>query len=73
MAFTSWCTRVSAQRGGYAVNITAITSEGGETRVTVRETVPAQGEMVTQALTYPFDIVKLEKDIRGSVKLEFIK
>jgi hypothetical protein len=59
--------------GGYAVNITAITSDGGETRVTVRETVPAQDEMVTQALTYPFDIVKLEKDINGGVKLEFIK
>ncbi len=59
--------------GGYAVEITAITSGGEKTQVTVREAAPAQGAMVTQALTYPFDIVKLEKGISGSVELEFTK
>lgn len=59
--------------GGYGVEITGITDENGTVRVTVRETSPKPGDIVTEALTYPFDIVKLSVNISGDIRLEFVK
>jgi hypothetical protein len=59
--------------GGYSVEITGITNENGTVRVTVRETSPKPDDIVTQALTYPFDIVKLPVKISGDIRLDFVK
>lgn len=59
--------------GGYSVEITEITAVEGKTTVTVRETAPSKDAIVTQALTYPFDIAQLGAEIGGSVEIKFVK
>ncbi len=46
--------------GGYAVEITSITEEDGKLVVTVDFSEPGEDEMVTQALTYPYDLAMLD-------------
>lgn len=46
--------------GGYAVEITDITEEEGKLVVTAHFTEPGEDEMVTQALTYPYDLAMLD-------------
>lgn len=58
--------------GGYSIEITSIVDQEGITEVTVKEKAPGKDVMVTQALTYPFDIAKLELGISGNVKLFFV-
>lgn len=58
--------------GGYGIEITGVTGVGGRAQVTARETAPAKGEPVTEALTYPFDVAKLGARISGSVELVII-
>jgi hypothetical protein len=47
--------------GGYAVEITGVEVAGGKLKVTVRQTSPGPGAMVTQALTQPFHMVRIPK------------
>lgn len=58
---------------GYSVEIVSIAAGEGKATVTVKETSPAGGGMTAQALTYPYDVVKLGSAISGSVEIEFIK
>jgi hypothetical protein len=47
--------------GGYRVTITAIDREGADLLVTWREQKPAPDLMVTQALTYPYHLVRIAR------------
>jgi hypothetical protein len=53
--------------GGYRVTITAIDREGSDLVVTWREEAPARDAMVSQMLTFPFHLVRLEQT-KGPVK-----
>ena len=46
--------------GGYSVEITDIKEEEGKLIVTAYFTKPGEDEMVTQALTYPYDLAMLD-------------
>ncbi|GLB51783.1 hypothetical protein NBRC110019_08220 [Neptunitalea chrysea] len=46
--------------GGYQINVKSIEEKGQLIEVTVEETVPAEGDMVTMMTTKPFTIVKLK-------------
>ncbi len=46
--------------GGYDVEITDITEEEGKLVVTAYFTEPGEDDMVTQALTYPYDLAMLD-------------
>lgn len=46
--------------GGYDIKVKAITEEEGVVKVEVEETEPAEGDVVTDALTYPYTVVKLD-------------
>lgn len=52
--------------GGYAIEITGVELTNGKLRVTVRQTRPGQGAMVTQALTQPFHVVRIPKVPAGT-------
>lgn len=46
--------------GGYTVEITDITEQEGKIVVTANFTEPGEDEMVTQALTYPYDLAVID-------------
>lgn len=46
--------------GGYAVEITEITEAEDKVLVTVHFTEPGEDEVVTQALTYPYDLAMID-------------
>ncbi len=46
--------------GGYSVNITGVVKEKDKIIVTANFIEPGEDEMVTQALTYPYDLVIIE-------------
>ncbi|MCL5981082.1 MAG: protease complex subunit PrcB family protein [Firmicutes bacterium] len=46
--------------GGYEVEIGEVVAAAGKISVPVRFKKPAPGEIVTQALTYPYDLIELE-------------
>ena len=59
-----WYIICSGERstGGYSINITNIEiDENQNCKVTVRESSPAPGEVVTQDLTYPACVLELSK------------
>lgn len=45
--------------GGFAIEVANIAVENSEVVVTVKETTPTPGAMVTMALTSPFTVVKM--------------
>ncbi len=47
--------------GGYTVEIAEIVKRGEELLVTVQFSEPGEDEMVTQALTYPYDLAVVEE------------
>jgi len=47
--------------GGYSVEITSIEKKEEEIIVTAHFTAPEEGEPVTQAITYPYDLVIIEE------------
>jgi len=55
--------------GGYVVEITDIAEEEGKLIVTAHFTEPGEDDMVTQALTYPYDLAMLDDP---SLPVEFI-
>ena len=46
--------------GGHEIDVTDAEEEDGIVKVTVKETEPAEGDIVTDAITYPYVVVKLE-------------
>jgi len=44
--------------GGYSIEVTGIEDNEGRTNVFVKESIPSKDMIVTQALTYPYTIVK---------------
>lgn len=46
--------------GGYSVDITEIVTAEDQVEVTVHFTEPGEDEMVTQALTYPYDLAMMD-------------
>ncbi len=47
--------------GGYTVEIAEIARQGEELFVTVQFSEPGEDEMVTQAITYPYDLAVVEE------------
>ena len=45
--------------GGYAIKVKNVSEKGNKIYVTVEETKPKPGDMVTMAITNPFTIVKI--------------
>lgn len=52
--------------GGYAIEVTGVEVAGGKLKVTVRQTSPGPGAMVTQALTQPYHMVRIPKVPAGT-------
>lgn len=52
--------------GGYAIEITGVELVNGTLKVTVKETRPAPGAMVTMALTQPYHMVRIPKVPAGT-------
>jgi hypothetical protein len=48
--------------GGYDIFVSDIVKVNGQVYITVSETVPSKDDMVTQALTYPYQIIRYSKD-----------
>ena len=59
----------SRPTGGYATDITAIEKEGTELTVNYKEQNPAPRAMLSQALTMPFHLVKIDRHT-GAVKFK---
>jgi len=51
----------SRPTGGYAIEITSIEKDGNELTVTYKETSPPPGAMLSQALTLPYHLVKIDR------------
>ena len=51
--------------GGYSIGVESVVETEKNIVIKVKETVPKEGAMVTQAITYPFCVVKInsKKDI----------
>jgi hypothetical protein len=51
--------------GGYSIGVEKVEETADKIIVTVKETEPAPGSMVTQAITYPYAVVRInsKKDI----------
>ena len=47
--------------GGYDIEINGIDYQDGALLITVKETSPAPGDMVTQAIEYPYCVLELDK------------
>ncbi|MBC5839191.1 protease complex subunit PrcB family protein [Flavobacterium muglaense] len=45
--------------GGYSITVDSVTETDTNIVITVKETSPESGSMVTQAFTYPFCVVKI--------------
>lgn len=52
--------------GGYSVEVTGVELVNGKLKVTVHESKPGPGAMVTQALTQPYHIVRIPKVPAGT-------
>lgn len=48
--------------GGYDIFVSDMVEASGQVYITVGETIPSKDDMVTQALTYPYQIVRYSKD-----------
>lgn len=60
--------------GGYSIEVTSIREDGGVVNVYVDMVEPLPGNMVTQAFTSPYDIVKISRDelgLTGTVDFSF--
>ncbi len=53
--------------GGHLIKIKKIVEQGDTIVVYVEEKYPSEGEMVTQVLTYPYDIVSISKTSKSIV------
>jgi hypothetical protein len=47
--------------GGYDIEIVGVDYQDGTLLITVKETSPAPGDMVTQAIEYPYCVLELDK------------
>lgn len=47
--------------GGYSIKVRSVATRGGRLEVSVLETCPARGAMVTLALTQPVEVVRVPK------------
>ena len=57
----------SRPTGGHAIEITAVQREGADLVVSYRESRPDPREMVTQMITSPFHLVRIDRQ-EGPVK-----
>ncbi|NLJ33463.1 MAG: protease complex subunit PrcB family protein [Firmicutes bacterium] len=48
--------------GGYSVEVTKVVEGGAELEILISSSEPKEGQMVTQALTYPHDLIILENE-----------
>ncbi|MTI49503.1 protease complex subunit PrcB family protein [Sporosalibacterium faouarense] len=59
--------------GGYSVEVTSVVGEEDAIKVNGVLNGPKAGDMVTEAITYPFELIKIEEDERKVVLGEFEK
>ena len=55
--------------GGYGINIKSVTQTSDKTLISVEETSPGKDDAVTEALTYPYVIGKIEKEVLTSFEI----
>ncbi len=55
--------------GGYGIEITSIEDNEGKTNITVKETRPAEDDMVITVITYPYQVVKILSGISPDFKV----
>ncbi len=51
--------------GGFAVEILSVKRDGNKLIVVIKETIPQLGQAVTQALTQPFSVVLIPREVDG--------
>ncbi len=56
--------------GGYGISIKSAEDIEGRTVIIIEETSPGKDEMVTEALTYPYVVIKINKDLFINVTIE---
>jgi hypothetical protein len=56
--------------GGYDIKIKSVTQTGDKTLISVEEISPGKDDMVTEALTYPYIIVKIGKEALKSFEIK---
>lgn len=56
--------------GGYSIKVKNAQDIEGLTKILIEETVPGKDDMVTEALTYPYVIIKINKDLFINVIIE---
>jgi hypothetical protein len=60
-------TRGEKSTGGYDVNIQSIKKYASKSVITVEMTDPPKGAIVSQAVTYPYVLIKLKGELHGDV------
>lgn len=58
--------------GGYVIEIVSIEEYADSIVVNIKETVPGEDEMTTQALTYPYHVVSTD-NTEKQVRFEFLR
>lgn len=53
--------------GGYTIEVINVENKDGKTIITVREISPSKDQMVTQAITYPYVVISISKNIVQNV------
>lgn len=71
-SFVIFITSGEKSTGGYSINVKYIEDNEGITKISVEEKSPAPGDAVTEAITYPYIIVKA-KGITDNFNIENTK
>jgi hypothetical protein len=58
--------------GGYGIKVKSVEDIEGKTKIIVEETAPKEGDMVTQAFTYPYIVVRM-KGVTDNFQVENTK
>jgi hypothetical protein len=56
--------------GGYSISVKSAEDIEGRTVITIEETSPGKDDMVTQALTYPYVVIRINKDLFINVTIK---
>ncbi|VDN47615.1 conserved exported protein of unknown function [Petrocella atlantisensis] len=56
--------------GGYDIYVSDVVKVDGQVLITVGETLPSKDDMVTQALTYPYQIIRYSKEHGNQIMVQ---
>jgi hypothetical protein len=57
--------------GGYYINIDSVVKSGGNYMISIERTSPGEGCIVTQALSWPYHIIRMEKVPITNIVIEY--